>query len=108
MRKGVIVLVPFPFTDLSGQKVRPALVLYAGKGEDCIVAFITTHPKGKKLSYAIPLNPSPGNGLKVSSVVRVDKLATLQKKVVLGEIGEIEPEILGEVDLSLKKMLAIG
>ena len=46
--KGKIVAVPFPFTDLKGAKVRPALVVYDGH-EDVIVAFISSnpHPAGK-------------------------------------------------------------
>ena len=107
MRKGAIVLVPFPFTDLSGQKVRPALVLHAGKGEDCIVVFITTHVVGSKSKYELAVAPSPENGLKVQSVIRVNKLATLQKKIVLGEIGNIEPSSLIAVEGVLKTLFEI-
>ena len=42
MKKGDIVLTLFPFTDLSGSKRRPALVLYAGK-EDIILSFVTSN-----------------------------------------------------------------
>ena len=42
MNKGEIILITFPFTDLSGSKLRPALVLAADK-EDITVAFITTN-----------------------------------------------------------------
>ena len=43
MFKGKIVLIPFPFTDLSGSKVRPAIILSNNKkGEDCLVAFISS------------------------------------------------------------------
>jgi mRNA interferase MazF len=41
MLKGRIVLIPFPFTDLSASKLRPALVLYEGE-QDVVVAFISS------------------------------------------------------------------
>ena len=42
-KKGAVILVPFPFTDLSENKVRPAVVLScAMKGEDVVVAFISS------------------------------------------------------------------
>lgn len=104
MSKGDLVLVPFPFTDLSGQKVRPALVLHHDvKGEDCIVAFLSSL-KQKKLSRSdVPVTPSKQNGLKAPSVVKVHKIATLQKKIILGEIGALERDSLTEVDEKLKQ-----
>jgi mRNA interferase MazF len=44
MTKGDIVLIPFPFTDLSGIKNRPALILAEGE-VDVTVSFITTQQK---------------------------------------------------------------
>ena len=104
MHKGRIVLVPFPFTDLSGQKVRPALVLHVSKGEDCIVAFISS-ARGRKTPFGIPIKATSHNGLKVDSIIKVDKIATLQKKIVLGEIGAAEKPIMTLVDVALKKLL---
>lgn len=98
------MLVPFPFTDLSGQKVRPALVLYASrKGENCIVAFITSSTGGKKLyPFDIPVSASRRNGLKVDSMIKIDHFATLQKKVVLGELGMVELSVMIEANRKLK------
>lgn len=106
MFKGRIVLVPFPFTDLSGQKVRPALILYAGRSEDCIVAFISS-ARRKQGRFTVPIRATSGNGLKTDSVIRLDKLATLQKKVVLGELGRVEREMLVGVDTALRKLLKL-
>ena len=108
MPKGTLVLVPFPFTDLSGQKVRPALVLYNQKGgEDCIVAFISSAGQKKVGKNDVVVAPSAHNGLKANSIIKISKLATLQKKIVLGELGTLEPEKLVEVDKKLKSLFQI-
>ena len=84
---GSIVLTRFPFTDLSGDKRRPALVVSRDNDRrtDLVVAFITSVPRtGPDVA---PLNPDPGTGLKVPSVVRFDKLATLDRSVIAGKLG---------------------
>ena len=84
MLKGKIVLIPFPFTDLSGHKVRPALVLHNQKsGEDCIVSFISSVAEKKLGLFDIAAASSEQNGLKTDSVINVNKIATLQKKIIL-------------------------
>jgi mRNA interferase MazF len=85
---GTIVLTRFPFTDLSGAKRRPALVVSRDNDRrpDLVVCFITSVPR-TGLDMA-PLAPTPGTGLKVPSVVRFDKLATLDRLVIAGKLGE--------------------
>ncbi len=108
MSKGTIVLIPFPFTDLSGHKVRPAVVLHnQKKGEDCVVAFISSVQNKKRGIYEICVNSSKVNGLKVNSTIRISKIATLQKKIILGELGTLEPAIVKEVDEMLKNLFEI-
>jgi mRNA interferase MazF len=84
---GTIVLARFPFTDLSGDKRRPALVISRDNDRrpDLVVAFITSVPRsGPDMA---PLGPESGTGLKVPSVVRFDKLATLDRSVIAGKLG---------------------
>jgi|SRR3989344_255498 len=108
MTRGAIILVPFPFTDLSGQKVRPALVVHASKrGEDCIVAFITSGKAKRVHSFDVPIEPSPKNGLKTHSIVKIDKLATLQKKIVFGEIGTLDAPALTTVKEKLRLLFQL-
>lgn len=108
MRKGIIVLVPFPFTDLSGSKVRPALILHVSlKGENCITAFITSVQRKKVHEFDVPIISSKRNGLIIDSVIKLDHLATLQKKIVLGELGTAEPVLIKEVDKKLRTLFAL-
>lgn len=108
MSKGTIVLVPFPFTDLSGNKVRPALVLYEQKnGEDCIVLFISSVSHAKLSGNDVRIKATKANGLKVDSVIKADKVATLQRKIVLGELGMAESAIMKAVDARLKRVLGL-
>lgn len=84
---GTIVLTRFPFTDLSGAKRRPALVVSRDNDRrpDLVVCFITSVPRtGPDMA---PLAPTAGTGLKVASVVRFDTLATLDRSVIAGKLG---------------------
>ncbi|TVQ00395.1 MAG: type II toxin-antitoxin system PemK/MazF family toxin [Balneolaceae bacterium] len=96
MKKGDIVIVPFPFTDLSSQKRRPACVLLNTK-IDVVLAFIST-----KLYYepafSIRLNPSDENGLKRESIIRIDKIVTLDSELVIGKLGEISSNEILELN----------
>lgn len=78
---GSIVLTRFPFTDLTGGKVRPALVVSRDndRRSDVILAFITSNVQAANNPDALAIEPDAANGLKVPSVVRFDKLATLEK-----------------------------
>lgn len=91
---GTIVLARFPFTDLTGDKRRPALVVSDDNDRrpDLIVCFITSVPRtGPDMAS---IQPTSGTGLKVPSVVRFDKLATLERSVIAGKIGHATAEWL--------------
>jgi mRNA interferase MazF len=84
---GSIVLTRFPFTDLTGDKRRPALVVSRDNDRrpDLVVCFITSVPRGGP--DMAPLAATAETGLKVPSIVRFDKLATLDRAVIAGRIG---------------------
>jgi len=78
MRKGDIVLIPFPFTNLKGTKRRPAVILYKGE-MDVIVSFITSRVKWEEKTDLL-IVPDQLNGLKKPSLIRINKIATLVPK----------------------------
>lgn len=88
---GAIVLTAFPFTDLSSSKRRPALVVSTDndRRDDIVVAYITSVPRIEP--DAAPILPTPGNGLKVPSLVRFDKLATIHRTIIVGRLGDADP-----------------
>ncbi len=83
---GAIVLARFPFTDLTGDKRRPALVVSAAPNAgDVILCFITSV---RRTGPAIaPILPDKGNGLRAASAVRFDKIVTLNTAVIAGQLG---------------------
>ena len=108
--KGKIVLIPFPFTDLSATKLRPALVLYEGD-RDVIVAFISSKIPPEIFDTDVVIARThlefPLTGLKVDSVVKLDKVATLSKNLIIGEIGEIGPKLKDEINKKLRGIFQI-
>jgi mRNA interferase MazF len=91
---GSIVLVPFPFTNLQGAKRRPALIVSTDNARraDVVVCFITSIDPASR--WAAELHPSANNGLKIRSWVRLDKIATLEKSIFIGKIGQAEAAFL--------------
>jgi mRNA interferase MazF len=108
--KGKIVLLPFPFTDLTTAKLRPALIIHEGK-EDVVVAFISSKVQSE-LSEADVLVSKKDvgfkeSGLKVDSLIKLDKIATVLKDLIVGELGELDVESRREVNQKLTKMLEL-
>ena len=108
--KGKIVLVPFPFTDLTAAKLRPALVVYEGE-RDVVMAFISSKipPTLYDVDVLIRKNHVGfiKTGLKVDSVIKLDKIATVLKDLIVGELGELDEELRQEVNRKLKKILEL-
>jgi mRNA interferase MazF len=104
--KGKIVLIPFPFTNLTATKLRPALVLFEGE-RDVVVAFISSKvPRELGPTDIIVDETHPDfklTGLKVASVIRLDKVATISKELVLGEIGEIGVKLKKEINRTISE-----
>ena len=107
LKKGAVVLVPFPFTNLSGSKVRPALIVSVTRsGNDVIVVFITSRTKRTE-KYLVSVAPNNQNGIKVKSKVICGKLATLDAKIILGELGAVSAATQKRVDVQLRKVLGL-
>ena len=89
---GGIVLVPFPFSDLSQAKLRPAVALAdAGRG-DWILCQVTSNPYGDP--RAVHLTPSSfGSGsLRSDSYARPGKLFTASRDLMVAEVATLKPE----------------
>ena len=79
-RSGEIVLLSFPFADTTGAKRRPALVILDTGDEDIIVVRVTS--QAAQTAFAAELMEWEQAGLLLPSVVRVHKVATLEKRLV--------------------------
>ncbi len=106
-QRGDVVLIPFPFTDLSAKRVRPAIVVsvpeYEQNTGDIIVAQVNSRQHSLPTDYA--LQDWQFAGLLRPSVVRV-KLATINASLVQFRTGRLSDRDLEEVDKRLR--LALG
>jgi mRNA interferase MazF len=92
---GQIVLLGFPHTDGNSISKRPALVLFDAGDDDVIVCRITS--RIHHTEFDIPVVPAISNGLMVASVIRVHKMATLAKTIIIRVIGQIKENERSEV-----------
>ena len=95
--KGDVVVIPFPFSDLSSSKRRPALVLAELKGDDIILCQITS--KEVNDNYAIPLltQEFKDGNLNQDSNIRPNRLFTADEGIVIYKVGAINNNKLGIV-----------
>lgn len=91
-KKWDVVLVPFPFTDLSSFKKRPALILspdqYNATG-DIVIAFITSNLQGIDKFGDYQLQQWKQAGLPLPSKLRM-KFATVSNEIIIKKIGHID------------------
>ena len=89
------MLVTFPFTDLSGQKLRPAVIVGRPSGDDFLFAFISSRAGSIDPSAEHRLELSDpeftATGLKAASLIRLNKIATLHRRLVQRRLGRLGP-----------------
>src|SRR3989338_320892 len=99
-----IVLVPFPYSDLSGKKVRPALILSSpkfNKDEDVIICALTSNIKhNRPYSLIVTEQDTVQHRLMEESQVRADTLTRIKKDLIIKEIDVLN-------DIAFKKVLQI-
>ena len=95
--KGDIVVVPFPFSDLSASKRRPAIVLADLIGDDLILSQITSRNVSDSMSIAIDPDDVTGGVLSIASNIRPNKLFTADDSIVLYKIGTLKADKLKKV-----------
>lgn len=87
--KGDIVVLPFPFSDLSRNKKRPAFVIKDLQGDDILLCQITSKPNKDSLSVPLSISDFVDGKLPVESNVRVNKIFTADKKIILSKAGTV-------------------
>lgn len=110
-RGGQIALTPFPYTDLSGAKLRPVLMLrQASRFDDWLVCMVSSKMDQAETGFDEVLTPADADfaasGLKVPSVLRLSRLAVLDASLLVGSIGSIGEERLARVRRRLAKWIA--
>jgi mRNA interferase MazF len=95
--KGDVVVVPFPFSDLSRAKRRPALVIAELEGDDLILCQITSRSIRDRYAVLIDENDFETGTLRQRSNVRPNRIFTTDRHIVLYRAGQLKPEKVREV-----------
>ena len=111
--RGKVVLLPFPFDDLSATKVRPAVCLTEpiGPYEHVVLAFITSRIPDRLLDTDVVLDTEREGyretGLRVASVLRLYRLMTVATPLIQRELGVLPPGVWNEVEEKLRTLFEI-
>ncbi|MFY7664827.1 type II toxin-antitoxin system PemK/MazF family toxin [Flavobacterium sp.] len=96
----------FPFTNLSGSRLRPAIV-FIENDLDITVCFITTQTSRQEETDFI-LKPNSTNGIKKESLVRTGKIATIDKNFAKGLLGRLSKSEIAVLNENLKIVLQLS
>jgi len=102
--KGDVVVLPFPFSDLSSSKKRPALVVAAMEGDDIILCQITSEVRLDDYSITLSEKDFKQGNLNLISIIRVNKLFTADTSIILYKIGVLKDFKIKEVENGLVKL----
>ncbi len=103
--KGDIVVVPFPFSDLTQAKRRPALVLAELEGDDFILCQITSQNVRDSYSITLDLQDFESGSLNKKSNVRPNRIFTADRKILLYKTGHINQDKLQNITNRLIEIL---
>lgn len=106
LQANTVILVQYPFTDLSSSKVRPALILRDQLDDDIICLPITSEFGTTIYDKEIPKNVTQGFEFPIISFIRPQKIATLNKTLVRKTLGTLKSSFFLEVKRNCLDFLA--
>ncbi|MBV9868768.1 MAG: type II toxin-antitoxin system PemK/MazF family toxin [Abitibacteriaceae bacterium] len=104
--KGDVVVAPFPFSDLSGAKRRPLLVLAELTGDDVIVCQITSQAKSDAYVVSLSAADFTHGGLRQDSNVRPNRIFTADSNIIVYRAGVLAPAKVQEVIHKIVQILS--
>ena len=106
--KGDVVLVPFPFSDQTATKRRPAVIIssdtYNDASQDILIMAITSQTRGFMGIGEFLIENWAGAGLLKSSTVK-SAISTIEQKLVLKKLGSLSSKDLSALEKALKELL---
>ncbi|GBE18705.1 pemK-like protein [archaeon BMS3Abin16] len=107
--QGDIVIVPFPFSDLSSIKQRPVLVLsnnsYNKMSRDIITCAVTSNLKDSEHSVLIGNKDLTEGGIPKKSRIKADKIFTLEQSIIKKKVARVNKRVFEKVKGELKKLI---
>jgi mRNA interferase MazF len=112
LARGDVVLTRFPFTDLTGASLRPAVVVSQGQiGQDVVLAAISSVVRGALAPTDCTVEVTHPEfaltGLRITSVLRMHKLAAVDRSVIVRRLGRLGPQLQAEADRLLRMVLRL-
>jgi len=104
--KGDVVVIPFPFSDLSGSKRRPALVLSDLQGQDIILCQITSKISNDSYSISLVNTDFINGSLPVESNIRPSRIFTADKNIIIKKAGTISESKMKNVILAVHTIIS--
>jgi len=102
--KGDVVVLPFPFSNLSKSKKRPALVVADLQGDDVILCQITSEARVGDYSIVLANDDFKSGSLNLTSMIRPNRLFTADRSIVLYTIGHLNESKIKEVEKEIVKI----
>ncbi|MBU0694739.1 MAG: type II toxin-antitoxin system PemK/MazF family toxin [Candidatus Omnitrophica bacterium] len=95
--KGDVVVVPFPFSDLTQAKRRPALVIVKLEGDDLILCQVTSQSIRDKYAVSVDESDFETGTLKQKSSVRPNRIFTADRHIALYRVGHLKGERTNQI-----------
>lgn len=109
-QRGDVVLIPFPFTNLTATKTRPAVVVssaaYQSVRPELLLAYVSSQIVKATAPIDYVLADWQGAGLLKPSFVR-PKIAAIEPKLIVHQVGHLSTQDLNEVDRRLRSAMAL-
>jgi mRNA interferase MazF len=104
-----VVLVPFPFSDLSQSKFRPAIVMsnnnYNKKFQDFIAIPLTSNPNTRSHTVIVTNKEMIVGSIPINSVAKADKIFSLEQKLIVRTFGQLRRDVFDKISKEIFKLI---